>query len=279
MKTIILLSMLISAITCNVVKTESNDAASTLEKNRFLTRMPFVTFVSTTIDKHPYQASIQYSGRHICSGAIISSLYILTTAQCVDRRSLDLLSVRVGATEYNRGGQTVSVSSIDINPDYNARTFDYDISILKLAKSLAFSPTIKLIDMIAAGEDVNPLTEVIAIGWNSATQDDINSNKLVIVSEKECRRLYGLNAIMPNMICAGGGTDGVSGGEDTCLIEPGTTLIMEKATTDSAGVTSVKPVLIGLASWGYGCSRSQYPFVYTSISSNREFIRKTIPAF
>ncbi|XP_022900670.1 trypsin delta-like isoform X3 [Onthophagus taurus] len=276
MKTIILLGMLISAITCNVVNTESNDAAPSLEKNRFLTRMPFISFVSTTVDKHPYQASIQYSGRHICSGAIISSQYILTTAQCVDRRSLDLLSVRVGTTEYNRGGRTVLVSSIEINPAYNARTNDYDISILKLASSLAFSTTIKSIDMIAADEDVEPMTEVIAIGWNSATHDDMSSNELVIVSEKECRRLYGLNAITPNMICAGGGNDGLSGGEDTCLIEPGTNLILEKTTKDSAGVTSVKPILIGLAAWGYGCTRSQYPYVYTSISSNREFIRKTI---
>ncbi|XP_071053240.1 trypsin-1-like isoform X2 [Onthophagus taurus] len=276
MKTIILLGMLISAITCNVVNTESNDVAASLEKNRFLTRMPFFSFVSTTIDKHPYKASIQYSGRHICSGAIISSLYILTTAQCVDRRSLDLLTVRVGTTEYNRDGRVVSVSSININPDFNARTYDYDISILKLASSLAFSNTIKSIDMIAAGEVVEPLTDVIATGWNNATHDDLSSTELVIVSEKECRSLYGLNAITPNMICAGGGTDGITGDKDTCLIEPGTTLIMEKATKDSAGITSVKPILIGLAAWGYGCTRSQYPYVYTSISSSREFIRKTI---
>ncbi|XP_022900653.1 trypsin-3-like [Onthophagus taurus] len=278
MKTIILLGMLISAITCNVLKTESKDAAPSLEKSdRFLVKMPFVSFVSTTIDKHPYQASIQYSGKHICSGAIISSQYILTTAQCVERRSLDLLSVRVGSTEYNRGGRVVSVGSININPDFNARTNDYDISILKLTSSLAFSNMIKSIDMIADGEAVEPLTQVIATGWNSATNDDLSSNELVIVSEKECRRLYGLNAITPNMVCAGGGTDGVSGGEDTCLIEQGTMLIMEKATKDSAGVTSVKPILIGLAAWGYGCSRSQYPYVYTSISSNREFIRKMTP--
>ncbi|XP_022900688.2 trypsin-4-like [Onthophagus taurus] len=267
MKTLILLGMLINAITWNVVYTQSNNSAPSLES--------LVSFV-TTIDKHPYQASIQYSGRHICSGAIVSSQYILTAGQCIVRKSLDLLSVRVGSTENNRDGRVVSVSSININPDYSPRTLDYDIAILKLASFLVFSNTIKSIDMLAAGEDVEPLTDVIATGWNSATHDNLSSTELVIVSEKECRRLYGLNGITPNMICAGGGTDGITGGEDTCLIEPGTVLVMEKTTKDSAGVTSVKPILIGLGSWGYGCFRPQHPNVYASISKNREFIDKTI---
>lgn len=39
--------------------------------------------VATTIEKHPWQVSIQVFGNHICGGSIIKSDIILTAAHCI----------------------------------------------------------------------------------------------------------------------------------------------------------------------------------------------------
>lgn len=38
----------------------------------------------TTIEKHPYQLSLQYYGSHICGASIISADWALTAAHCVE---------------------------------------------------------------------------------------------------------------------------------------------------------------------------------------------------
>lgn len=39
--------------------------------------------VTTTIEKHPWQVSVQFFGNHICGGSIIKPDVILTAAHCI----------------------------------------------------------------------------------------------------------------------------------------------------------------------------------------------------
>lgn len=47
-----------------------------------------------TIERTPYQVSIQYRNYHICGGSIISAGFVLTAAHCTHRTPVSYLSVR-----------------------------------------------------------------------------------------------------------------------------------------------------------------------------------------
>ncbi|TMW43043.1 hypothetical protein DOY81_011879, partial [Sarcophaga bullata] len=64
-----------------------------------------VNGVDTTIQAHPYQVSLQtILGFHFCGGSIISEDIIVTAAHCLEKYRPYEFKVRLGSTEYNKGG-------------------------------------------------------------------------------------------------------------------------------------------------------------------------------
>lgn len=140
---------------------------------------------------HPYQISLQLFDVHYCSGAIISKKHCLTAASCVDGVPAWALTVRVGSTTKNEGGEVFNVSDIVIHGDYNRRLMDYDCAVLTLARELTFGPGIIAI----AVQDENEISEgssAYVRGWERLAK-----------SRKSRSALQGFQAIQ-NPICSGG---------------------------------------------------------------------------
>ncbi|MCL4160441.1 UNVERIFIED_CONTAM: hypothetical protein GTU68_058105 [Idotea baltica] len=96
-------------------------------------------------------------------------------------------------------------------------------------------------------------------GWGDTSSNGdpptvLQSVSLSVVSDEDCRAVYGSPDVEDSMLCAGGvagqgGCNGDSGGPLACL--------------DSSGNT----YLAGVGSWGYGCALDGYPAVFAEVSA------------
>ncbi|XP_056645188.1 trypsin-like [Diorhabda sublineata] len=217
---------------------------------------------STNITDHPWQVSFQYRYQHFCSGFLISSRWVVTAAHCLTEGYTKNINIRAGSALSNSGGQTSSVSSYIIHPDFaDDETYDNDIALLYLATAITTS-TASAATLPESGEEVADNVTVILSGWGLTSESGSVSTQLLevevpTVNSETCRTIYSsINNVTDNMFCAGLlGT----GGKDTC-------------TGDSGGPVELDGTIIGIVSWGTGCARAEYPGVYTKVSNYIDWI-------
>jgi len=107
-------------------------------------------------------------GINLCGGSIISSLWIITAAHCLENISPSDLMVYAGSNTVWSGTQNRSVSQIIVHSEYDSDTFVYDIGLLKLTTPLDMGdPDVGAIclpsvdsEILAAGEWPVPKTTV-----------------------------------------------------------------------------------------------------------------------
>ncbi|XP_046463038.1 chymotrypsinogen A-like [Daphnia pulex] len=90
----------------------------------------------------PYVVSItDENNRHFCGGFIYNDRWIVTTASCVDGKTIYQLKVVVGqvsAINPDPNEESMAVYSIVSFPEYNSTNKMNDIALIKLSKSIQF---------------------------------------------------------------------------------------------------------------------------------------------
>ncbi|XP_034268337.1 transmembrane protease serine 12-like isoform X3 [Pantherophis guttatus] len=161
------------------------------------------------------------------------------------------------------------IKAINIHPNYVADTYDNDIALIILVRSIRFNDYVHPICLPATNLLKNQQYPCYISGWGK-TKEKGESNLILqeaqvdIIPQKICNKLswYG-GTITLNMVCAGfpaGGVDscqGDSGGPLTCYFP-----------------TTTKFYLIGITSFGYGCGRPRYPGVYVRTINYINWINK-----
>ncbi|XP_073821433.1 seminase-like [Musca autumnalis] len=234
-------------------------SSSTAPPTSNLTRI--VGGSTTTISNAPYLMQVWQKGSFICGGALIAPSFVVSAAHCFVGVKPGELTIVGGATLLSDRGVRRSVKKIIRSSSFSMRTLNRDVAVLKLSAP-----------MTGANVEIIPLNNlklttkmsIKVSGWGLTNENSYNpSHKLrtvnvSILPKRKCSANYRkMLSLTPTMFCA------AAPGKDACG-------------GDSGGPAVCNGRLCGIVSFGYGCARSKYPGVYTSVRSVRSIIQKAL---
>ncbi|XP_060528865.1 trypsin 3A1-like [Cylas formicarius] len=120
------------------------------------------------ISKVPYQVAILFQGKQVCGGSLISSTKVLTANHCWTEETngnLSEYSVRVGSTDWEKGGQEIYASAVDLYDIPKGEVYlNYDIAIITLKSAVNVSNAISI--QVDDADTVHLAGEVATVsGW------------------------------------------------------------------------------------------------------------------
>ncbi|XP_039306345.1 uncharacterized protein LOC105193902 [Solenopsis invicta] len=214
----------------------------------------------TTPYKYPWIARLVYDGRFHCGASLLNNDYVITAAHCV--RNLKRSKIRVVLGDHDQQVTTDgiaimrAVSLVIRHRNFDMNSYNHDVALLKLRKSVKFSRKVRPICLPQPGTDPAG-KEGTVVGWGRTSEGGmlpakVQEVQVPIYSLTQCRKMkYRANRITENMICAGRGS------QDSCQGDSGGPLLVQEAD---------KLEIAGIVSWGVGCGRPGYPGVYTRVT-------------
>ncbi|XP_046623672.1 trypsin-1-like [Neodiprion virginianus] len=215
----------------------------------------FANSESADISEYPYHVSVEYNNSHSCSGALITELWVVTVASCVHRNGATNLTVRFATTIASTGGEQLEVRFVIVHPDFDSISYDYDIALLKLRVPLQFGDGKLPIVLPSSEYEIADETAANVTGWIMDTQGNPASQLTVVstptVNQTICKSsLPAFKDLLDSMLCAGH----MNADAEVCQGDLGAPLVHEE-------------ILVGILSYGLGCTVPTFPTVYTRIDS------------
>lgn len=223
----------------------------------------------TTSFMYPWIASIQFLGRHICGGVMVSPTQMLTAASCSDVNRLKSF-IRVEAHRHDlsnsvaaENGFKFSVQSILVHPEHDGDNNDIAIWTLKLIKGEQSMAPVRL--EVEDGTFSQPGTTLKVAGWGRTGVHTLTSSVLLeaqvdVLADSECSKAY--PKLKSSSLCA------QSANQDTCSQDAGGPLFSVKS---DGGI-----ILVGITSSSKGCGDDELPGIYAKVNQFSEWILSNI---
>lgn len=227
-------------------------------------------------NSHPWQVSLGVSWvpdqkeAHFCGGSIVNEKWIVTAAHCVRGLLTEDYLIVVGTTVLNNTSPRYAGTRIIVHPQYDQGNNDNDIALVELKEPLKLGGIVKSIAFVGTEAEESALVQgktLRVTGWGSDGKDKskttvLNYIDVPYVSRDSCNEFSAYNkAVTERMLCAGSSPK-IKNEKlwlDACQGDSGGPLI--------ASINSVKPVLVGIVSWGKGCGLPNKFGVYSRVSS------------
>ncbi|XP_064482588.1 proclotting enzyme-like [Ornithodoros turicata] len=244
------------------------------------------------LGKYKFAVAIFHEGSHErnfwCGGVLITDRVVLSAAHCFhdklnDTRFMALVGgVSIEQSQHQKESYERRVQSIHIHPTYDKRRFYGDVALLVLDTAVP----IRAIQAPAAclpEKGAEPGADrAIVLGWGhdmfgGRLQTHLQEGEVPIVDTNRCDKIYqGLSnyerifprGVEESFVCAGNLT---SKGADACQQDSGGPLVIEASANDR-----IFWELAGIVSFGVGCGSSDFPGVYSRVSTFLPWILRTI---
>jgi len=222
-------------------------------------------------NEFPWQCSVRTKSTngHYCGCFIINEWWIGSAAHCVVGETPGGMSIVVGDHTRNAASdvrRTFDVQSIIRHADYRPRTYENDISLIKLATPITFNDEIQPV-CAPEPDDLHVYSKCVASGWGTLTSggsccpQTLMYTTMNVTTNDYCNTAYPRDTIYPDMICATDNTGSLD--RDSCQGDSGGPLVVQNADGTFA--------VVGIVSWGIGCA-SGYPGVYSRVAYFTQWI-------
>ncbi|XP_044578715.1 serine proteinase stubble isoform X3 [Cotesia glomerata] len=233
--------------------------------------------------KWPWQISLRQwrtgTFLHKCGAALLNENWAITAAHCVENVPPGDLLLRMGEHDLANenepyGYQERRVQIVASHPQFDPRTFEYDLALLRFYEPLLpFQPNLLPICLPDDDEGYVGHTAYVT-GWGRLYDEGplpsvLQEVPVPVINNSMCEGMYrnaGYNEHIPNIfICAGWR----NGGFDSCEGDSGGPMVIQRP-------RDKRWILAGVISWGIGCAEPNQPGVYTRISEFREWINQIL---
>eukprot|EP00873_Tetraselmis_striata_P003966 jgi/Tetstr1/424230/TSEL_000159.t1 len=217
-----------------------------------------------------YMAAIHINGRFLCGGVLVEPDVVLTAAQCISGPLFRFFrpTVYLGRPDLGEEAteaQTFEVLQMVAHSEFDPRTLDNDLALLKLDRAAGLQPMNYFTPLALSAGD--PLT---VLGWGvtsegSRASDELNEGEVAFAPGSDCTSAYG-ERVSAVMLCASS-----PNAQDSCQGDAGGPLLKK-------GASAEEDVLVGVISWGEGCAQAGKPSVYASMQAAQVWAEETLQA-